>query len=81
MDKLSPYANQNLLSYRVELWPDKYNKDISNEALKIRLRKDSATFGDDNMPTDIRSIGKFLGSRTVEEVTCHRCGTYDCSYA
>ncbi len=33
------------------------------------------------MPTDIRSIGKFLGSRTVEEATRHRDRKDDCSYA
>ena len=69
----------NRLSYLVELFLDKYNKGISNEALKIRLRKDSASFGAENMPTDIRCIGKFLGSQTAEEVTRHRCGQDDCS--
>ena len=72
-DKLTPTANQNRLSYLVELLLDKYNKGISNEALKLRLRKDAIAFGADNMPTDIRSIAKFLGSRTVNEVTRHRC--------
>jgi hypothetical protein len=81
MDKLTPTANQHRISYLVELLLDKYNKGISNEALKLRLRKDAAVFVADNMPTDIRNIGKFLGSRTVEEITRHRCGRDDCSYA
>ena len=81
LDKLTPTANQNRLSYLVELLLDKYNKGISNEALKLRLRKDAIAFGADNMPTDIHSIAKFLGSRTCDEVTRHRCVNNDCSYA
>ncbi len=81
MDKLTPTANQNRLSYLVELLLDKYNKGISNEALKLLLRKDAAVFGAKNMPTDIHSIGKLLGStRIVEVMTRHRCGRDDCSY-
>jgi hypothetical protein len=78
---LTPDAKQNRLSYLVELVLDKFRKGISNKALKTRLRKDSTTFGATDMRTDIRSIGKFLGSRTLEEVTRHRCGNDECSHA
>ena len=33
------------------------------------------------MPTDIRSIGSYLGARTLNDVVRHRCGNDDCSYA
>ena len=81
LDLLTPHAKQNRLSYLVELLLDKYSKGISNEALKIRLRKDSIAFGAEEMPTDVRSIGRFLGARTLQEVTRHRCGNDECSYA
>ncbi len=65
MDKLTPTANQNRLSYLVELLLDKNYKSISNEALQLRLRKDARAFGAENMPTDIRIASKFLGSPYV----------------
>jgi len=49
--------------------------------IKICLRKDSAAFGAKNMPTDIRSIAKFLGARTLQVVTRHCCINDGCSYA
>ena len=81
LDMLTPNATQNRLSYLVELLLDKYRKGISNEALKTRLRKDSAAFGALEMPTDARCIGRFLGSRKLVEVTRHRCSNDECSYA
>lgn len=81
LDMLTPNATQNRLSYLVELLLDKYRKGISNEALKTRLRKDSAAFGALEMPTDARGIGRFLGSRKLVEVTRHRCSNDECSYA
>ena len=81
LDLLTPTATQNRLSYLVELLIDKYKKRISNEAVKERLRKDAAAFGAENMPTDVRAIGRFLGARSLQEVTRHRCGGDDCSYA
>ena len=81
LDLLTPTATQNRLSYLVELVIDKTKKQISNEALKERLRKDSAAFGAKNMPTDVRAIGRFLGARDLKEVTRHRCGGDGCSYA
>jgi len=81
LDLLTPTATQNRLSYLVELMLDKSKKRISNEAIKVRLRKDSLTFGAQDMPTDVRGIGKFVGARSVSDVTRHRCGGNDCSYA
>ena len=78
MVKLTSTANRNRLSYLFELLLDKCNKGTSNEALKLCLRKDAATFGAENMPTYIRSSGKFVGSRYAEEITRHRCGKHDC---
>jgi hypothetical protein len=78
---LTPDAKQNRLSYLVELMLHKLRKGISNEVLKTRIRKDSTTFGATDMPTNIRSIGKFLGSRTLSEVIRHRCGNDECSHA
>ena len=81
LDLLTPTATQNRLSYLVELLIDKSRKRISNEALKERLKKDVATFGAKDMPTDVRAIGRFLGARSLQEVTRHRCGGDECSYA
>ncbi len=49
--------------------------------MKERLRKDAVEFGAENMPTYVRAIGRFLGARSLQEVTRHRCGGDDCSYA
>jgi hypothetical protein len=65
----------------VELIIDKLKKHISNEALKLRLRKGSAAFGVLNIPIDVRGIGRFLGARSIDEVTRHRCGNIECSYS
>ena len=81
LDLLTPDAKQNRRSYLVELLLDKFRKRICNEALKTRLRKDSAAFGVADMPTNIRSIGKFLRSITLQKVTRHRCGNDECSHA
>ena len=81
LDLLTPTATQNKLSYLVELVLDKSKKGISNEALKHRLRKDTAAFGAENMPTDIRSIARFLGARTLDDGVRHIFGNKDCSYA
>ena len=81
LDTLTPNAAQNRLIYLVELLLDKYTMGISNEALKTRLRKESAAFGALGMPTDARGIGRFLGSRKLLEVTRHRCINDECSYA
>ncbi len=72
LDMLTPNATQNRLIYLVELLLDKYRKGISNEALKTRLRKDSAAFGALEKPMDARCIGRFLGSRKLVEFTRHR---------
>ncbi len=64
-DLLMPNATQNRLSYLVELVIDQAAKHISNEAVKLRLRKDSAVFGAKDMPTDVRSISRLLGARTL----------------
>ena len=64
-----------------ELLISKYGKQISNEALKQRLRKDYAVFGALDMPANVRGIGKFPGSRSIHEVTRHRCGGLECSYS
>ena len=80
LELLTPTATQNRLSYLVELVLDKANKKISNEALKVRLRKDVAAFGAIDMPTDIRAIGRYLGARTIAEITRHMCGNKECSY-
>ena len=71
---LTPTATQNRLSYLVELVLDKANKQISNEAIKVRLRKDAAALGAEDMPTDVREISRYLGARTVEEATRQLCG-------
>jgi hypothetical protein len=81
LDLLTPTATQNRLSYLVELVIDQAAKHISNEAVKLRLRKDAAAFGAKDMPTDVRSISRHLGARTLAEVTRHRCGNDACSYA
>ena len=81
LDLLTPTATQNRLSYLVELVIDQAAKHISNEAVKLRLRKDAAAFGAKEMPTDVRSISRHLGARTLAEVTRHRCGNDECSYA
>jgi hypothetical protein len=81
LDMLTPTASQNRLSYLVELVIDKCQKGISNEAVKLRIRKDAAAFAADDMPTDVRGIGRYLGARTLKEVTRHRCGNDECSYA
>jgi hypothetical protein len=60
---------------------DKYGNQISNEALKERLRKDSAAFGALDMPADVRGIGKLLGALSIHEVTRYRCGGLECSYS
>ena len=65
----------------MELVLDKSQKRISNEAIKVRLRKDTAAFGATDMPTDVRGIGRYLGARTIQEVTRHRCAKTECSYA
>ena len=65
----------------MELVLDKANKQISNEGIKVRLRKDAAAFGAKDMPIDVRAISRYLGARTVEEITRHRCGNIECSYA
>jgi len=71
---MTPDAKQNRLSNLVKLVLDKFRKGICNEALKTQFRKDSAAFCVADMPTYIQRIGKFLGSRTLQEVTRHRCG-------
>ena len=68
LDKLMPSATQNRLSYLVELLLDKNGKGISNEAIKIRLRKDSAAFSVENMPSDTHSVSNFHGSRTLQDM-------------
>ena len=80
LDKLTPTATQNRLSYLVELVLDKCRKRISDEAIKVRLRKDAAAFGAADMPVDVRGISRFLGARTLKEVTRHRCGNNECSF-
>ena len=64
LDLLAPSATPNRLSYLVELVKDQAAKHISNEAVKLRLRKGAAAFGDKDMPTDVRSISRLLGART-----------------
>ena len=81
LDLLTPTATQNRLSHLVELVIDKSKKQISNEALKERLRKDAVAFGTRDMPSDVRAIGRFLGAMSLNEVTRHRCRSDDCSYA
>jgi hypothetical protein len=81
LDLLTPTATQNRLSYLVELIIDKCQKRISNEALKERLRKDGIAFGAKDMPTDVRAIGRFLGCRSLQDVSRHRCAGEHCSYA
>ncbi len=49
--------------------------------MKLRIRKDAATFGAKGMPTDVRSMGTFLGVRNLEEVNRHLCENNDCCYA
>ena len=78
---LTPTATQNRLSYLVELVLDKSQKQISNEAIKLRLRKDAAAFGAEDMPIDVRGIARYLGARTMAEIRRHRCGNTECSYA
>ncbi len=78
---MTPTATQNRLSYLVELVLDKTDKQISNEAVKVRLRKDAAAFAAEDMPCDIRAISRYLGARTVLDVTRHLCNNKDCSYA
>ena len=56
---------------------DKSRKGISNEAIKLRIRKDAAAFGAEDMPTDVRSNGKFLGVRNLEEEIWHLCENND----
>ncbi len=80
-DLLALTATQNRLSYLVELLIDKFEKQISNSALKHRLRKDSADVGVLNMPTDVRGIRRFLVARSIDEITRHRCVDIECSYA
>ena len=60
LDLLTPTATQNRLSYRVELVIDQAAKPNSNEAVKLRFRKDAAAFGAKEMPTDVRSISRNL---------------------
>jgi hypothetical protein len=81
LELLTPTATQNRLSYLVELVLDKAQKQISNEAVKVRLRKDASAFGAKGMPGDVRAISRYLGARTVAEVTRHLCGNSECSYA
>jgi hypothetical protein len=81
LDQLTPTATQNRLSYLVELVIDQAAKRISNEAVKLRLQKNAGAFGAKEMSTDVRSISRYLGARTLSEVTRHRCGTDACSYA
>jgi hypothetical protein len=81
LDMLTPTARQNRLSYLVELVLDKCQKGISNEAVKLRIRKDAAAFGAENLPTDVRGIGRYLGARSLQEVTRHRCSNDECSFA
>jgi hypothetical protein len=81
LELLTPTASQNRLSYLVELVLDKANKKINNESIKVRLRKDVAAFGAIDIPTDIRAISRYLGSRTIAEITRHCCGNKECSYS
>ena len=53
---LMPTATQSRLSCRVELIADKSHKQISNEAIKVRLQKCSSTFRAEDMPIDDRGI-------------------------
>jgi hypothetical protein len=78
---LTPTATQNRLGYLVALVLDKSQKQISNEAIKVRLRKDAASFGAEDMPIDVRGIARYLGACTMAEITQHRCGNSECSYA
>ena len=81
LEMLTPTATQNRLSYLVELIQDKAQKQISNEAIKVRLRKDMAAFVVEDMPTDVRGIARYLGARRIEDITRHLCGNTECSYA
>jgi hypothetical protein len=81
LDMLTPIASQNRLSYLVELVIDKSQKFISNEAVKLQIRKDAATFGAEDLPTDVRGVGRYLGARTLQEVTRHRSNKDECSFA
>ncbi len=38
-------------------------------------------FGALDMPSDVRGIGRFLGARSINDVTRHRCGDSDCYFA
>jgi hypothetical protein len=81
LDMLTPDKKKDILGYFVWLLLDKYSKGISHKTLKTCLRKDSARLGAAEMTPDVRSIGRFLGSRTLQEVTWHRCGNDECLYA
>jgi len=81
LELLTPTATQNQLSYLVELVLDKSQKQIPNEAIKARLRKDAAAFRVEDMPIDVRGMARYLGARTIEDVRRHRCGNSKCYYA
>ena len=81
LELLTPTATQNRLSHLVELVLDKENNKISNEAIKVRLRKDVVAFDAIDMPPDIRAISRYLGARTIAEITRHCCGNKECSYS
>jgi hypothetical protein len=81
LDLLTPTTKQTRLSYLAELVIEQAAKHISNEAVKLRLRKDAAAFGAKKMPINVRSINQHLGARTTTEVTRHRCGNDACFYA
>jgi hypothetical protein len=38
-------------------------------------------FGAKDLPNDVRAIGRYLGARTLSEITRHRFGNDDCSFA
>jgi len=78
---LTPTVTQNRLSYLVDFVLDKAQKQISSEAIKVRLLKDASAFGAKGMLGDVRVISRYLGARTVAVVTRHLCGNTECSYA
>ncbi len=62
---LTPMATQNRLRCLVDLVLDKSQKQISSEEIMLRLRKNAAAFGAEDMPIDVRGIARYLGARTM----------------
>ncbi len=79
LDVLTLTASHYRLSYLIELVIDKCQKGISNEAAKLRIRKDAAALDADDLPIDVHRIRRYLGARTLQEVTRHRRSNDECS--